>query len=157
MSDALEDGLRLLAGRSLTRAEVESRLRRKGHADADVEAAMERLSAASAVDDARVARHWICSQAAARGRGRDRAVAELCARGVDEATAAAAWSQAIADGAIEEESILVRAVRRRLGPPPGRASMARLARVYNALLYEGFTSEEIEAHLTPYGFERTDP
>jgi len=156
MSDAYQDGLRLLSGRALTRREVVLRLRERGHGDEDVEDAVCRLAAVSAIDDRALARHWIDSQAAARGRGRARAVAELTARGVEAAIASSAWSQAVADGAIDEDAVLLRAVRRRLGAPPLRAGRGRLARVYNALLSEGFGQEEVEAALLPYGFERTD-
>jgi regulatory protein len=157
VSDAYQDGVRLLSRRSLTRREVALRLRERGHRDEDVEAAVLRLAEASAIDDRALARHWIGSQAAARGRGRARALSELVARGVDEAVAASAWEEALEDGAIDVDAALARAVRRRLGPPPGRSGIGRLARVYNALLYEGFGREQVEAALVPYGFERTDP
>jgi hypothetical protein len=47
-------------------------------------------------------------------------------------------------------------VRKRLGVPPGSADRGRLARVYNALLSEGFGEEQVEAALAPFGFERND-
>jgi len=156
MPDAYQDGVRLLARRSLSRREVALRLRARGHDDDVVEAAIERLVAASAIDDCALARHWIESQAARRGRGRARAVAELRARGVDEAVAVTAWSEAMEDGAIDGDAVLLRAVRRRLGATPRPAPRERLARVYNALLHEGFEDKEVEAALAPYGFERTD-
>ena len=156
MPDSYQDGVRLLARRPLTRRELVSRLRARGHNDEDIEASVSRLAAASAVDDRALARHWVGSQAMARGRGRERAVAELVARGVEPAVASSAWDEAVEDGAIVEGAVLARAVRRRLGLPPGRAAKGRLARVYNALLYEGFGREHVEAALLPYGFERTD-
>jgi SOS response regulatory protein OraA/RecX len=156
MPDPVQDGLRLLARRPLTRHEVVEKLRRLGHDDDAVEAAVSRLVALALLDDRALALHWIGSQAAARGRGRDRCVAELAARGVLESVAAEAWSQALGDGAIDEAAVLARAVRRRLGAPPGRADGRRLARVYNALLEEGFGQDELEAALGPYGFQRTD-
>ena len=157
MSDAYQDGVRLLSRRSLTRREVVLRLQQRGHGDDDVNDAVLRLVALSAIDDRALARHWIASQAAGRGRGRARALAELSARGVDEAVAASAWSEAVEDGAIDADALVSRAVRRRLGAPPGRADRGRLARVYNALLHEGFGQAQVEAALAPYGFERTDP
>ena len=157
MSDAYLDGVRLLSRRSLTRREVVLRLKERGHGDDEIEEAVSRLAGVSAIDDRALALHWISSQAAGRGRGRDRALAELAARGVEEAVAAAAWSQAVEDGAIEEDALVSRAVRRRLGAPPGRADRGRLARVYNALLHEGFGQAQVEAALAPYGFKRNDP
>ncbi len=157
MSDAYLDGVRLLSRRSLTRHEVVSRLHQRGHGVDEVEEAVARLVAQSAIDDRALARHWIASQAAGRGRGRERALAELAARGVDEALAASAWQEAVEDGAIDGDALLSRAVRRRLGVPPGRADRGRLARVYNALFHEGFGQGEVEAALAPYGFKRNDP
>ncbi len=156
MSDAYEDGLRLLGRRALTRREVAERLGQRGHSTLDVEDAVARLEARAAIDDRALARHWIGSQAASRGRGRSRALAELAARGVEAAVAASAWSSAVEDGAIDEAAILARAVRRRLGPVLREAGRGRCARVYNALLSEGFEREQVEAALRPYGFEGTD-
>jgi regulatory protein len=156
MSDAYDEGLRLLARRALTRAEVEQRLAARGHDPSSVEDAVSRLVAAAVLDDAALARHWIGSTATARGRGRKRALAELTRRGVAPEVAASAWSRAVADGDIDESAMVRRAVRRRLGPAPGRANEGRLARVYNALLYEGFTREQVASALSPYGFEGMD-
>jgi SOS response regulatory protein OraA/RecX len=156
MSDAYEDGIRLLSRRRLTRHEVEESLRAKGHCDKDVAAVVSRLAGISAIDDRALAQHWVETQAAARGRGRERTIAELAARGVDTGVAADAWSEAIEGGTIDERVMLARAVRRRLGGAPGRARSGRLARVYNALLHEGFEREQIEAALGPYGFEGID-
>lgn len=156
MPDPFEDGLRLLSRRPLTRRELTARLCAKGHGDDEVAAVVARLAASSAIDDRAFADHWIETQAAARGRGRERAVAELAARGVDAGVAADAWSDAIENGTIDERAMLARAVRRRLGAAPGRAHFGRLARVYNALLHEGFEREHIEAALGPYGFEGID-
>jgi regulatory protein len=157
MSDAYQDGVRLLARRSLTRREVITRLRARGHDDGDVEAAVDRLTALSAIDDEAFARHWIATQAAPRGKGRDRALAELMARGVEEGVAASVWLQSIDDGTIAGDDVLARAIRRRLGATPAPTERSRLARVYNALLHEGFGQNEVEAALAPYGFERIDP
>jgi len=156
MSDAYEDGLRLLSRRPLTRHEVVTRLRARGHDEPAVLQAVARLTAIAAIDDAALARNWIASSAASRGRGRARAVAELALRGVDEEVASSAWTAAIDDDAIDEDTLLTRAVRRRLGTAPKATSRGRLARVYNALLFEGFTPEHVEAALAPYGFERNE-
>jgi len=157
MSDAYQDGVRLLSRRPLTRREIVLRLKARGHGDEDVEDAVRRLTDASAIDDRALARHWIGSEVVARGRGRARALAQLVARGVEESVASSAWAEAVDDGEIDEDAALARAVRRRLGPPPGRHDSGRLARVYNALLDEGFGREQVEAALVSYGFERTDP
>jgi regulatory protein len=156
MPDAYDEGLRLLGRRALTRREVVERLTQRGHAAEEVKDAVTRLEEEAAIDDDALARHWIGTQALARGRGRDRALAELQARGVDPEVASSAWSAAVDDGAVDDALLLARAVRRRLGPAPGRAERGRLARVYNALLSEGFAREQVASALAPYGFEGMD-
>src|SRR6516225_3888253 len=150
-SGALAAAERLLGRRALTRHELTERLGARGHAEADIAAALGRLEAAGIVDDARLAR-----SAAAAGRGRERILATLAARGIDPALAAAAWARATEDGEIDEGARVARAVRRRLGAPGPITARGRLARVYNALLSEGFDPEAVASALAPYGFERAD-
>jgi regulatory protein len=156
MADAHADAVRLLARRPLGRRELLERLVARGHAPSDADEAVVRLEAAGVVDDLALARHWIATHARSRGRGRDRTIAELRARGVDPETAARAWAEALADGEIDEIEGVRRAVRRRLGEPPGDPGSARLARVYNALLSEGFEPDDVASALVPYGFGRTE-
>ena len=156
MADAHADAVAMLARRPLGRQELRDRLLARGHAPADADEAVARLESAGVVDDLALARHWIATRARSRGRGRDRAIAELSARGIDPGTAARAWGEALTDGDIDESEGLRRAVRRRLGAPPGGFRSARLARVYNALLSEGFEPDAVASALVPYGFERTE-
>jgi regulatory protein len=157
VGDAYADAVRMLAKRPLARREVSDRLRERGHAAEAVDDALARLEAERSVNDAALARHWIETRAAAAGRGRERTIGELVARGVDETVAETAWREALRSGAIDDGALLARAVRRRLGRPPGRADKGRLARVYNALLSEGFEREAVVSALAVYGLERNDP
>jgi regulatory protein len=154
--DAYDDAVRALARRPLARSEVERRLRQRGHEAAAIDAALVKLESSGVIDDAALARQYIDTRAVSRGRGRDRTVAELIARGVDRETAESAWRDAVGDGAIDDGTQLARAVTRRLGPPSRRVDRARLARVYNALLSEGFERGAVEAALVSYGLERND-
>jgi SOS response regulatory protein OraA/RecX len=155
VASAFDDAVRLHSRRPLTRQELCAKLRARGHAEEAIADALARLADAYGADDASVALAFVTARG--RERGRDRVVGELVARGVPEEAASAAWSQARDEGAIDPEESLARAVRRRLGAPPGRARRARLARVYNALLSEGWGREPVEAALAPYGLERIDP
>ncbi|HZN54753.1 MAG TPA: regulatory protein RecX [Candidatus Polarisedimenticolaceae bacterium] len=157
MRSAYDEAVALLARRPLSERELAARLHGRGHDGPGVDDAIRRLTASGAIDDRELARHWLATRAASRGRGRERSLAELEARGVDPAVAASVWREAVEGGDVDEAASLERAVRRRLGPPPGRASRTRLARVYNALLHEGFEPGAIDAALRPYGFEGTDP
>jgi regulatory protein len=150
--DAFDEASRLLARRALTRDELTRRLARRGHGPEEIEAALRRLEQARLLDDRALARDWMTSRAAA-GRGRLRAIAELTARGIPPDDARRAWSEAEAAGEIDATGALDRAVRRRLGASPGTADRARLARVYNALLSEGFEPDAVASALEPYGLE----
>lgn len=153
-SAPIDDAARLLARRALTRAELAARLERLGH-DADAaERAIAALEAAGASGDAALARRYVAARSA-DGRGRSRVVAELVGRGVDEGIARTAFDAALRDGDVDEAVALAKAVRRRLGAAPGHAGFARLTRVYNALLSEGFEPEAVASALAPYGLERT--
>ena len=155
MSDAFTAALALLARRAMTRREVEARLRARGHAEPDLKDAVARLAERGLLDDARLARDWIETHAALRGR--ERILGGLEARGLERCVAESAWDDAVAEGAVDAASAVARAARRRLGPPRAPVAKARLARVYNALLHEGFEPEAVETALEPYGFERTEP
>jgi regulatory protein len=154
VASAFDDAVRMMSRRPLTRHELSERLRTRGHDAEAIASALTHLETAYGVDDLKLARDWIASRG--RHRGRERVIAELAARGIPEDVSDAAWHDALAGGAIDEGDSLTAAVRRRLGAPPGNASRARLARVYNALLSEGFTRQSVEAALLPYGLERID-
>ena len=155
MPSAYDDALRLLARRLLSRRELRARLEAKGHDGTSIDDALARVAAAYGLDDAAVAAERVRARGAERGR--ERVVQELAARGIDEAAAEAAWDEAVGEGGVDPLAALARAVRKRLGAPPGRADKARLARVYNALLSEGFDETAVLAALAPYGLERDDP
>ena len=155
MPGAYDDAVRMLARRLLTRRELTAKLEAKGHEPAAIDEALARIGATYKIDDETVAADRVRARGVSRGRAR--VVGELASRGVDETAAASAWEEAVASGAVDPVASLARAVRRRLGPPPGGATRTRLARVYNALLAEGFDESAVEAALAPYGLERDDP
>jgi regulatory protein len=152
---AFDDAVRLLARRLLTRRELTAKLEAKGYVAADIDDALGRIAETYKIQDETVASDRVRVRGTSRGRAR--VVGELASRGIDEGAAEAAWDEAVASGAVDPEAGLARAVVKRLGLPPGRGSKARLARVYNALLSEGFSESAVEAALAPYGLERDDP
>lgn len=82
MARAVAYLLRLLARRDYTRAEFETRLRRKGVAEAVSEAALARIAELDLLDDGKVAELHVRGRADRKGR---LALArELARRGVDE-------------------------------------------------------------------------
>jgi len=146
---AYDDAVKLLARRDMSRRALTERLAAKGHGTGAIDEALLRLTRGGALDDAAYARRFIVSRGAARGR--DRILAELASRGVAGEVAARAWADAAEGGARDDAAALAQAVRRRLGAPPGKADRARVARVYNALLSEGFEPASVASALVPYG------
>jgi len=78
-----------------------------------------------------------------------RLVAELEGRGVARAVAEAAWCRAIELGEVDPAAAVRKALRRRLAAG-GAIDDRRYARVYNALLREGFERDEVESALAPH-------
>jgi regulatory protein len=151
---AYDDAVKLLARRAYSRRAIEERLAAKGHERERVEEALARLASSGALDDGAYARRFIADRG--RVRGRERLLAELEAAGIEPEVASRALAEAREEGERDDEDALAAAVRRRLGLPPGSADRGRLARVYNALLSEGFEPGRTASALVPYGFRGDD-
>lgn len=87
---ALERGLRLVAVRPRSRAEVAGRLERAGIDPRAVESALLRMEHGGLLDDALFARWWVQDRCAHRPRSRRALACELAARGVPRAAIEAA-------------------------------------------------------------------
>jgi regulatory protein len=140
--------LQLLARRDLSSRELHDRLVRRGHDEAAVADALERLSRERALDDARVA-EGRARTALARGRGRLRAVMEIEAAGIDRATARDATAAVFAN--TDEDALIARALARRLHGPIRDA--AHFRRLHQALVRQGFPPDRITAALKARGGE----
>jgi regulatory protein len=120
-------GLRLLARRELTSAQLRERLLARGHPADEAEIAMARLRESGALDDGRAARAYASVAVRVKGRGRFRVLRELEATGVDEATAREALDAALAE--TDEAALLDKAIDRRLrGPITDETHLRRLHR-----------------------------
>ena len=136
-------GLRLLARRELSAAQVRDRLARRELATDEIETAISRLVRERAIDDARTALAYARRAAEVKLRGVIRARQEIEALGIAPQTARAAVAEVFDD--IGEESVLERAVAKRLhGPIRDRAHFRRLHR---ALLRQGFPPDRVAAVL----------
>lgn len=146
---AEQDAARHLARRPLSRAELRSRLLRVGHAAPEAERALDDAERRGWIDDAKLAYDWIVTRASRLGRGRARLIDELVARGVPKDVAETAWRKAVETGEADEGASVRTALGRRLrtgGAWDGR----RYARMYTALLRDGFERDEVESALAPY-------
>ncbi len=136
-------GLRLLARRELTEAQLRERLRARNHPPDEVDAAVAHLRASGALDDARAARAFASTAVRVKGRGRLRVLRELEAAGIDQATARDAVEAALAE--TDEPALLDRAIARRLSGPV--RDQAHLRRLHQYLVRLGFPSAEALAAL----------
>jgi len=134
-------GLTLLARRELSEAQVRQRLLRKKYSPDAIDAAVDRLKAEGAIDDARVAAALARSEVSVRRRGRIRVERRIQSAGIDAATARRAADEAYRD--VDSEALLGAALVKRL---KGRASIAdqrEFQRLYRYLIAQGFDADKV--------------
>jgi regulatory protein len=138
------DGLKLLARRELSRAQVRQRLVRR-HPAALVDEAIARLTDEKAIDDARVAEAIARTQTSVRGRGRQRVRMEIERAGIDKATARRVVDEVFAG--VDDEALLEAALARRLRAADSLTDERHMARLYRRLVAEGFDADRVLASL----------
>jgi regulatory protein len=139
-------GLAMLARRELSEAQVRERLRRKEHDAGAVDAAVQRLVAAGAIDDRRVAVSAARTEAQVRSRGRAYVLRRLEAMGIASDIVAGAVEEVF--GTLDESALLARALARRLrGPSATVRDPAHFRRLYQQLVRQGFPPSAVVAAL----------
>ena len=149
MSSAYSDGLKLLARRELSVAELRSRLLEREHPREETEEAIARLLETGALDDRRVARAYARTASAVKGRGRLRVQRELQAMGIARDVAGEAIAEVFGDA--DERSMIDKAVRKKLRGPARSLTVHDRARLYQFLMRQGFTPAGISAALRKLG------
>jgi regulatory protein len=142
---AVNDALRLLAGRELSVAEMRARLLDRDHPVHEVEAAIAQLLEDGSLDDSRVARAYARTAVNVKGRGRVRVQRELGAKGIAREVAAAAIAEVFGD--LDERSLVARAVQKKLRGRTRPATPAEHARLYQHLMRQGFSPSVVTAAL----------
>lgn len=140
-ADAYLDGLRLLAGRELSEAQVRQRLARRGHPPRSIESAIARLKEARAIDDARVAEAIARTETAVKHRGKLRVRLQIERAGIAAATARQAVDEIFAQ--IDDEALIEAVLTKRLS---GRARIAderEHTRLYRYLVGQGFEADRV--------------
>jgi regulatory protein len=153
-SSALDDALRLLAGRELSVAEVRARLTDRDHTREDVEAAIAQLIESGSLDDRRVARAFARTSLDVKGRGRVRVLRELSVKGISREVAAEAVAEVFAD--LDERTLVERAIQKKLRGRARIATRADRARLYQHLMRQGFSPGAIRAALGKSGDDPED-
>lgn len=133
---AKEAGLRLLAVRARSRAELAQRLSAKGFDPDVIERSLDRLAEVGLIDDAEFARQWVRQRHSFSGKGRQALAQELRRKGVASETAAAALADVTADDEYERATELVRRKLRTM--PAGLDREKAIRRLVGMLARRGY-------------------
>jgi regulatory protein len=134
-------GLKMLAVRELSESQVRLRLARREHHPDHIEAAVARLRAEGAIDDARTARAIARSTASIRGQGKRRARLRVDAAGIDRTTAAAAVDDVF--GEVDTGALLQAALQKKLRGRTEIADQKEKARLFRYLVGQGFDADRV--------------
>jgi regulatory protein len=155
MADAYGTGLRMLARRELSEAQLRQRLARREFDPADVDAAVGRLQREGALDDRRTALACARTEAHVKRHGRRRVLRQLETLGIARGLAQAAVAEVFAD--LDEDALIAQALDRRLrrgvsggsertgGSKRTRPTAADVRRVHRYLLAQGFDAARVTA------------
>ena len=140
-TSAYVDGLRMLGRRELSEAQVRQRLARKGHEEAAVDAAVDRLRAERAIDDARVAEAIAHTETTVRRHGKLRVRRQIEQTGIAPATARRAIDTVFE--AIDDDALLDGALRKRLRGRDRIVDEAEFRRLFRYLVGQGFEPDRV--------------
>jgi len=141
MASAYLDGLKMLARRELSEAQVRQRLVRKQH-DADaIDEAVARLRAERAIDDTRVAETIARTETSIRRRGKLRVRMQIERAGITKAVAKQAVD-AVFD-TIDDDALIEASLQKRLRGRDMIADDREFQRLYRYLAAQGFESDRI--------------
>ena len=140
---AHERALRMLEARSYGAVELARRLVRKGHPPDEVEASLERLTAAGLLNDAAFARQLTRSRVLDRGMAGRRVRLELIARGIRPAVATQAVAEVLGDEEVDEAAAAARLARRRSQQLAGLAPATLRRRLYAYLARRGYEADAV--------------
>jgi regulatory protein len=144
----------MLARREFSTAQIRARLLEREHTPEDVEAAVERLQQAGALDDARVARAYARTALKVKGRGRLRIQRELNEMGIPREIAASALADTFGD--VDERSLIAKAITKKLRGRRKIDTPGDYARVYQFLIRQGFSPGAVSGALRSYR-KQADP
>jgi regulatory protein len=138
---AYVDGLKMLARRELSEAQIRQRLARKGHSESDIDEAVERLRGERAIDDARVAEAIARTETSIRRRGKLRVRMQIQRAGIDKDLAKRAVDEVFSG--IDDEELIEAALRKRLRHRDTIADDREFQRLYRYLIGQGFESDRV--------------
>jgi regulatory protein len=140
-NDAYFDGMKLLARRELSEAQVRQRLGRRGHRPDAIDSAVERLKSSRAIDDARVAEAIARTERSIRKRGKLRVKQQIERAGIAAEVARTAITDVCAQ--TDDAELIEGALAKRLRGSASIADDREFHRLYRYLLGQGFEPELI--------------
>jgi regulatory protein len=145
MSNAYVDGLKMLARRELSEAQVRQRLARKDHEPDDIDAAIARLREERAINDVRVAEAIARTETSIHRRGKLRVRMQIERAGIAKETARRAVDEVFDH--IEDEAHIEASLKKRLRGDT-IADEREFQRLFRYLVGQGFESDRIMRALT---------
>lgn len=139
--NAYIDGLKMLARRELSEAQVRRRLARKEHAADEIDAAIARLREQRAIDDVRVAEAIARTETSIRRRGRLRVRMQIERAGIDKSIAKRAIDEVF--GLIDDDLLIEASLNKRLRGRETIADDREFQRLYRYLATQGFEADKI--------------
>jgi regulatory protein len=140
--------LRLLTGRSRTRAELSGQLAKRGYPD-DVSArVLDRLAAVGLVDDRDFAEQWVQSRRARAGKSRRALAAELRTKGVEVISTALAGIDAGAERDRAEQLVQAKLRRETLSGDDARITRRLVGMLARRGYSQNLACEVVLAELT---------
>jgi regulatory protein len=134
------DGLKMLARRELSEAQIRQRLARKEHSADDIDAAIARLREERAIDDVRVAEAIARTETSIRKRGKLRVRMQIERAGIAKAIARKAIDDVF--GGIDEGAQIEAALSKRLHGRDTIADDREFQRLYRFLIGQGFEHDK---------------
>jgi len=137
--------LDMLARAPRSARELRRKLLLKGEPEADVDATIERLTAAGLLDDATYARAFVRSKVSSQGFSRRRLLHELAKRGVARDVADAAIVEVLHDDDVDESANIERVARKKLRTLRDLDEETRERRLFSYLARRGYDVDEVRA------------
>jgi regulatory protein len=145
VATAYVTGLKMLARRELSEAQVRTRLARHQFEPDDIDAAIERLQRERALDDRRTALACARTEAHVKRHGQLRALRQVETLGIAHDVAREAVAHVFED--LDEDLLIQQALDRRLRHGLSLEDTAAARRVHRYLLAQGFDAARVLAAL----------
>jgi regulatory protein len=146
-SSAYLDGLRMLARRELSEAQVRQRLARRDHDPDEIDTAVARLKEERAIDDNRVAEAIARTETAVKRHGKLRVKRQIQNAGIASPVAKRALDGVF--GTLDDDELLEAALAKRLRGRERASDDRELQRLYRYLIGQGFEPDRIARALRP--------